>query len=99
MFRVPAAAEPLAKAFEGAFTRPTFGRFLVLMAGLIVTMGRRTVSRVLRVMEPLLGEGALVQLSPDLFPGALFHVGVGSGIDATGGCDAARRQAHHSDRR
>jgi hypothetical protein len=57
MFRVPAAAEPLAKAFEGAFTRPTFQRFLVLMTGLIVTMGRRTVSRALRVMEPLLGEG------------------------------------------
>jgi hypothetical protein len=57
MFRVPAAAEPLAEAFRGAFTTPTFERFIVLMTGLIVTIGRRTVSRALRVMEPVLGEG------------------------------------------
>jgi hypothetical protein len=57
MFPIPAAAEPLAKAFEGAFTRPTFQRFMMLVTGLIVTVGRRTVSRTLRVIEPVMGEG------------------------------------------
>ena len=57
MFRIPSAAQPLAMAFEGAFTRPTFQRFVLLMTGLIVTIGRHTVSRALRVMEPVLGEG------------------------------------------
>lgn len=57
MFPIPAAAEPLAKAFEGAFTRPTFKRFMLLVTGLIVTIGRRTVSRALRVIEPVMGKG------------------------------------------
>jgi hypothetical protein len=57
MFPIPAAAEPLAKAFEGAFTRPTFQRFMLLVTGLIVTIGRRTVSRALRVIEPVMGQG------------------------------------------
>jgi hypothetical protein len=46
------AAEPLAKAIAPAFTKPTLKRFLVLMTGLIVTMGRHTVSRALRVVWP-----------------------------------------------
>lgn len=57
MFPIPAAAEPLVKAFEGAFTKPTFQRFMLLVTGLIVTIGRRTVSRTLRVIEPVMGEG------------------------------------------
>jgi hypothetical protein len=52
MLVVPAAAQPLVESIRGVFTRPTLSRFLVLMSGLIVTMGRRTVSRALRVMEP-----------------------------------------------
>lgn len=54
MIRLPAAAEPLRDACRGVFTRPTLQRFLVLMTGLIVTMGRRTVSRALAVMEPMI---------------------------------------------
>src|SRR5271154_3092675 len=54
MFRVPGAAEPLVESIRGVFTRPTFSRFLLLACGLIVTMGRRTVSRALRVIEPRL---------------------------------------------
>jgi hypothetical protein len=54
MFAMPIAARPLIQSIRGVFTRPTFGRFLILMCGLIVTMGRRTVSRALRVMEPQL---------------------------------------------
>jgi hypothetical protein len=57
MFPIPAAAEPLVMAFEGAFTKPTFRRFVLLVTGLIVTIGRRTVSRTLRVIEPVMGEG------------------------------------------
>jgi hypothetical protein len=54
MFPIPAAAEPLVDAFRCAFTRRTFERFILLMAGLIVTMGRRTVSHALRIIEPQL---------------------------------------------
>src|SRR5579864_1136510 len=52
---IPAVAEPLADAIRQAhvFTRPTFPRFILLMGALIVTMGRRTVSRALKVMGPL----------------------------------------------
>lgn len=57
MFPIPAAAEPLAKAFQGAFTQPTFERFVGLISGLIVTVGRRTVSRALRVIQPLQRQG------------------------------------------
>ena len=53
---IPAVAEPLVSAIRQAriFTQPTFPRFICLMACLIVTMGRRTVSRALKVMGPLL---------------------------------------------
>ena len=52
---VPAVAEPLVDAIRQAkvFTRPTFGRFVCLMGALIITMGRHTVSRELKVMGPL----------------------------------------------
>jgi hypothetical protein len=56
MFRIPAVAEPLVEAIAQAhvFTKPTFKRFLVLLCGLIVTMGRRSVSRALLTMRPML---------------------------------------------
>jgi hypothetical protein len=56
---IPAVAEPLVEAIRQArvFTRPTFARFIRLMAALIVTMGRRTVSRALKVMGPTLPGG------------------------------------------
>ena len=55
MFENIAAAEPLIQAIgqAGVFTQPTFARFMALMTGLIVTMGRRTVSRCLVAMGPL----------------------------------------------
>jgi hypothetical protein len=43
----PTAAEPLVDSIRDVFTRPTLRRFVLLMTGLIVTMGRRTVSRAL----------------------------------------------------
>lgn len=54
MFPIPAAAEPLVCSIRCAFTRRTFDRFVLLMAGLIVTMGRRTVSHALRIIDPQL---------------------------------------------
>jgi hypothetical protein len=50
-------AEPPALAIRDAavFTRPTFRRFTALMIGLIVTMGRRTVSHALALMRPTIG--------------------------------------------
>ncbi len=55
MFPIPVAAEPLVGAMRDArvFTAPTLRRFIALMIGLIVTMGRRTVSHALAVMGPL----------------------------------------------
>jgi DDE superfamily endonuclease len=52
MFATPSAAEPLVQSIRHVFTRRTFERFVTLMCGVIVTMGRRTVSRALRAMEP-----------------------------------------------
>src|SRR5437660_105445 len=59
MFRtlsVPAVAAPLGDSIrrQKIFTRPTFPRFMLLMACLMVTMGRHTVSRALKAMGPLL---------------------------------------------
>jgi len=51
---IPAAAEPLVDAISDAFTRPTLRRFVTLMCGLIVTMGRRTVSHTLVALTPML---------------------------------------------
>ena len=51
---VPAAAEPLVESIAGVFTRPTLRRFVLLMGALIVTMGRRTVSHALVLIEPLM---------------------------------------------
>jgi hypothetical protein len=51
---IPAAAEPLVDAIRDTFTRPTLRRFVLLMCGLIVTMGRRTVSRALVPIAPLM---------------------------------------------
>ncbi|HEY0419221.1 MAG TPA: transposase [Acetobacteraceae bacterium] len=54
---IPQVAEPLVSDIRDShvFTRPTFERFVVLMCGLIVTAGRRSVSRALQVMKPMLG--------------------------------------------
>jgi hypothetical protein len=57
MFPIPAAAEPLVEAIAGAFTRPTFARFVTLACGLIVTMGRRTVSHALVPIVPVMRGG------------------------------------------
>ena len=53
MFSNPPAAESLIAAIEeaGVFSRPTFSRFIALMTGLIVSMGRRTVSHALVAIE------------------------------------------------
>jgi len=55
LFPIPAAAEPLTSAIRDArvFTTPTLRRFIALMIGLIVTMGRRTVSHSLVAMGSL----------------------------------------------
>lgn len=55
MFAIPRAAEPLVAALEeaGVFSQPTLKRFVTLMIGLIVSMGRRTVSHALAAIEPI----------------------------------------------
>lgn len=47
MFTLPRAAEPLIRSFAPAFCVPTYQRFVLLLIGVIVTSGRRTVSHVL----------------------------------------------------
>lgn len=56
MFPITPSAEPLLTAIveAGVFTQPTLKRFIALVTGLIVTMGRRTVSHSLVAIKPLL---------------------------------------------
>ena len=56
MFQICSAAEPLLNAIveAGVFTEPTLPRFVSLVIGLIVSMGRRTVSHALVPIQPLL---------------------------------------------
>jgi hypothetical protein len=56
LFKIPQAAESFTQAIRQSrvFSRPTFTRFTALMVGLIVSMGRRTVSHALVAMGPLL---------------------------------------------
>ena len=53
MLSLPSAAEPLIMKFSIAFTQPTFKRILLLLVGGILTVGRHTITAVLRTMGPL----------------------------------------------
>lgn len=53
MNTIPPAAEPLIREFAGAFTRPTFQRFVILLFAAILTLGRRTVTNLLRTVHTL----------------------------------------------
>src|SRR5438477_837927 len=57
MLALPAAAEPLVLSLRGAFTSPSYRRFVLLLVGVIVTPGRRTVSHVLWTVRSLLVAG------------------------------------------
>jgi hypothetical protein len=80
---LPHAAEPLLSAFSIAFTRPTFQRAMVLLVGLILTVGRRTVTRTLWTARPL-AVGALHRLPPLLLPRPLVLVAAGPGAGGDG---------------
>lgn len=56
MFQASSAVEPLFDEIlqAGVFTNPTLSRFATLVIGLIVSMGRRTVSHSLVAIKPLL---------------------------------------------
>ena len=51
MLSLPSAAEPLFLSLSVAFTQPTFPRMVLLIVGAIVTLGRRSVTRVLWTMR------------------------------------------------
>ena len=53
MRSIPRVAEPLIQELAGAFTRPTFQRFTVLLFAAILTTGRRTITNLLRTMQTL----------------------------------------------
>src|SRR5882762_10081946 len=57
MFTAPRTVLPLLEVFAPAFTRPSFGRFVLLLVGSIVTFGRRTVSRILWTLGPAAASG------------------------------------------
>jgi hypothetical protein len=50
---LPDLAQPLVQNFAEAFTRPTFKRFLTLMAGAILSTGRRPIANLLRTVRGL----------------------------------------------
>ena len=53
MGSIPRAAEPLIQEFAGAFTRPTYPRFVILLLAAILTTGRRTINNLLRTVQHL----------------------------------------------
>lgn len=53
MRSIPRVAEPLMQELAGAFTRPVFRRFTVLLFAAILTTGRRTVTNLLRTVQTL----------------------------------------------
>ena len=53
MLPLTPAAEPLIRSFAPCFTRPSYRRFVVLLVGIMVTCGRRTVSRILWTVRSL----------------------------------------------
>ncbi len=50
---LPPEARPLLAALAPGFTRPTFGRFAVLLSAAILTQGRHTVVNLLRTLGSL----------------------------------------------
>jgi hypothetical protein len=50
---LPTEAAPLLAALAPAFTQPTFGRFVTLLAAALLTTGRRTVANLLRTLGAL----------------------------------------------
>ena len=50
---LPNEATPLLDALLPAFTHPTFGRAVVLLAAALLTTGRRTVANLLRTARAL----------------------------------------------
>jgi DDE superfamily endonuclease len=54
MLGLPQEAAALRDRFAPFFSRPTFDRLVLLVVGAILTMGRRTVSRILWTMRPWL---------------------------------------------
>jgi hypothetical protein len=51
MLSLPSAARPVLMSFSAAFTRPTFCRVLLLMAGSIMALRQRTVTAVVRALR------------------------------------------------
>jgi DDE superfamily endonuclease len=51
--RIPKTAQPLLYSLAGAFTRPTFQRFVILTFAAILTIGRRTILNQLRTVQAL----------------------------------------------
>jgi len=53
MVSIPPTATPLLLAFAGAFTKPIFQRWLILLVAAILTTGRRTILNLLRTVGGL----------------------------------------------
>jgi hypothetical protein len=54
MFALPALLEPLVQQAGSCFTAPTFERLTLLILGYVLTPGRKTLSRILQFLRPLL---------------------------------------------
>jgi len=54
MLTIPSAAEQLFLQFSQTFTQPTFQRIFLLATGGIITIGRRTITAVLRTMRSVI---------------------------------------------
>jgi hypothetical protein len=54
MFALPTLLQPLVQQARPCFTAPTFERLLLLILGYVLTPGRKTLSRILQCLRPLL---------------------------------------------
>src|SRR5919199_1041624 len=73
---LPQEALPLLAEFAPAFTRPTYHRFVTLLAAAILTTGRRTVANLLRTLGSLArGHRTTYQRVLSRAPWAGLHLG------------------------
>lgn len=90
--QLPPAAEPRIDRLSIAFTRPTFKRFVLLMAASILTPGRRTVAQ--RAVDGAVVHGrAREQRSPRVERATRVAVAVGPGAGGGGAGRSVRRRA------
>lgn len=91
MLFIPSVARTLFMSFSVAYTRPTFERILALIAGTILTSGRRTITGILWTLR------GRVPGHPSTYHRVFSRAGLV--LVAIGSCPGGRHLASHPGRR